>query len=49
MIDVPFTQVGGTLQLRIPADPGLVLPGWYRLWVVDSAGSVSNAVWTHVA
>jgi hypothetical protein len=48
MINVPFTRTGNTLDLHIPGDSGLVLPGWYRIWLVDSAGAVSKAVWTHI-
>ena len=48
MIDVPFTQVGTALTLQVPSDPGLVPPGWYRLWLVDDTGAVSQARWTQV-
>jgi len=48
MIDVPFTRTGDRLELRIPSIDGIVLPGWHRIWVVDRAGAVSRAVWTHV-
>ena len=48
MIDVPFTKEGNALHLQIPGESGLILPGWYRIWLVDTAGAVSKAVWTHI-
>jgi len=48
MIGVPFTRSGSTVSLQIPGDPSLVLPGWYRIWVVDGQGGVSKAVWTKI-
>ena len=48
MINVPFTRTGNTLHLQVPGDAGLILPGWYRIWLVDSGGAVSKAAWTHI-
>ena len=48
MIDVPFTKEGNALHLQIPGESGLILPGWYRIWVVASGGVVSKAAWTHI-
>jgi hypothetical protein len=48
MINVPYTRDGTAVTLQIPGDEGLVLPGWYRIWVVDGRGGVSKAVWTHI-
>ncbi|MCE3555734.1 kelch motif-containing protein [Pseudonocardia sp. RS11V-5] len=38
----------GTLDLAIPAQPTLVPPGYYMLFLVDGAGTPSKAHWVHV-
>ncbi|MCZ9345105.1 DUF1929 domain-containing protein, partial [Streptomyces sp. TRM76130] len=32
----------------VPEDRTLVPPGWYMLFVTDSAGTPSKAKWVHV-
>ncbi|WP_226366681.1 kelch motif-containing protein [Pseudonocardia sp. ICBG162] len=38
----------GLLGLAVPAEPTLVPPGWYMLFLVDDAGVPSVASWVHV-
>jgi len=38
----------GTLNLAIPAQPTLVPPGYYMLFLVDGAGTPSKAHWVRV-
>jgi hypothetical protein len=38
----------GTLNLTIPAQPTLVPPGYYMLFLVDDAGTPSDAHWVRV-
>lgn len=47
-IQVPFTVNGNDLQLSIPSNPDLVIPGWYMLFVVDKQGTPSIARWVQV-
>lgn len=39
---------GGALELGIPAEPTIVPPGFYMLFLVDDAGVPSVAHWVHV-
>jgi hypothetical protein len=34
--------------ITMPAQSAILPPGWYRLWAVDSKGSVSRAHWIHM-
>ncbi|MCM3846415.1 kelch motif-containing protein [Pseudonocardia sp. DR1-2] len=38
----------GSLRLAVPAEPTLVPPGWYMLFLVDDAGVPSVASWVHL-
>lgn len=39
--------VDGTITL--PTSGGIMPPGWYRLWAVDSQGRPSTATWIHLS
>ncbi len=41
-------QGGGTVELGVPAEEGLVPSGWYMLVVLDGEGVPSPARWVHV-
>ena len=50
LVDVPFRVTGpGTVELDLPANPNLALPGWYMLFAVDTAGVPSEAAWLHLS
>lgn len=48
-IALTATPRGGALSVTIPEDPSLVPVGWYMVFVVDRAGTPSNAAWVHIA
>lgn len=49
LIDLPFTRSDpGTVEVTLPADPGLAPPGWYLVVVVDTAGLPSTGSWIHL-
>ncbi|GAA3076020.1 hypothetical protein GCM10020000_71720 [Streptomyces olivoverticillatus] len=48
-IALTATPRGGALAVTIPEDPSLVPVGWYMVFVVDRAGTPSNAAWVHIA
>ncbi|MFF2042279.1 galactose oxidase-like domain-containing protein [Kitasatospora sp. NPDC058170] len=39
---------GGVVSLTLPANPNLLPPGWYMLFVTDGAGTPSQARWIKV-
>ncbi len=43
-----LAQQDGTLTVDVPANPNLLPPDWYMLFVIDSAGIPSTAAWVHV-
>ena len=47
LIELKTTQVGNKLTVTLPDNPSLVLPGDYMLFLVDSKGRPSNAVWIY--
>lgn len=38
----------GTMNLKVPAEPTIVPPGYYMLFLVDTGGAPSVAHWVHV-
>jgi Domain of unknown function (DUF1929) len=49
LVDVPVDrQDAGVVSATVPADPTLAPPGWYMLFLVDSAGVPSVASWVHL-
>lgn len=47
-IAVPFQVRGNGLELAIPGNPDLVIPGWYMVFAVDKKGTPSIARWVQV-
>jgi hypothetical protein len=43
VLDLPFTQVGRTLKLQMPAERAKAPPGFYMLFIVNPAGVPSVA------
>ncbi|HEX7537505.1 MAG TPA: galactose oxidase early set domain-containing protein, partial [Dermatophilaceae bacterium] len=41
-------QAGGTITARVPAQSTLAPPGWYMLFLVDTAGVPSVSSWVHL-
>ena len=41
-------QGGGTVRAVTPDEPTLAPPGWYMLFLVDTAGVPSVARWVHL-
>ena len=48
-IALPVARHGDTLTVTVPADPSLVPPGWYMVFVTDPRGTPSAARWLHVS
>jgi hypothetical protein len=49
LVDVPITEQGaGVVRATVPAEPTLAPPGWYMLFLVDTAGVPSVASWVHL-
>jgi hypothetical protein len=49
LIDVPISQQGaGVVRAAVPVEPTLAPPGWYMLFLVDTAGVPSVASWVHL-
>jgi hypothetical protein len=44
-LSLPVT--GGSFT--VPTQSTILPPGWYRLWAVDTKGSVSKAHWMHLS
>ena len=50
LVDLPITaQSGGVVQVQATAEPNLAPPGWYMLFLTDTAGIPSIASWVHLA
>lgn len=47
-VALTITRRNRAISLRVPADNGLVPPGWYMLFVTDRAGTPSVARWVQV-
>ena len=47
-VALDITRHRGSVGFSVPEDPSLVPPGWYMLFVTDSAGTPSEARWVHV-
>ncbi len=46
LVDLPVEVTGpGTVALTMPSDPALAPPGWYLVFVVDTAGTPSPGRW----
>src|SRR5664279_5226312 len=41
-------QAGGTITARVPAQSTMAPPGWYMLFLVDTAGVPSVSSWVHL-
>jgi hypothetical protein len=49
LIDVPISQRSpGVVRAAAPDEPTLAPPGWYMLFLVDTAGVPSVASWVHL-
>jgi FtsP/CotA-like multicopper oxidase with cupredoxin domain/sugar lactone lactonase YvrE len=49
LVDIPFRKRGVCkLAARMPANPNLVPPGWYMLFLIDRKGVPSVASWVRV-
>jgi len=50
LVDLPFTvEPPDTLHATAPADRNLAPPGWYMLFLTDTAGVPSVASWVHLS
>ncbi|MEO3764528.1 galactose oxidase-like domain-containing protein [Streptomyces sp. B8F3] len=47
-IQLDVRKSAGKVTVTVPADPSLVPPGWYMLFVADGKGVPSEAKWVHV-
>ncbi|MFE9565499.1 galactose oxidase-like domain-containing protein [Streptomyces sp. NPDC006487] len=47
-IELGLEKTAGTVTVTVPADPTLVPPGWYMLFVTDADGTPSVAKWIRV-
>ncbi|WP_242424050.1 galactose oxidase early set domain-containing protein [Frankia sp. EI5c] len=47
-VDLTVTGTGTTISVAVPSNPNLAPPGYYMLFVQDSAGVPSVARWVHV-
>lgn len=47
-VELKLTKNKGSVTIEVPKDPALVPPGWYMLFVTDSAGIPSEAKWVRV-
>nr|WSX49732.1 kelch motif-containing protein [Streptomyces sp. NBC_00974] len=47
-IELGLEKSAGTVTVSVPADPTLVPPGWYMLFVTDADGTPSVAKWIRV-
>lgn len=47
-IELGLEKTAGTVTVTVPADPTLVPPGWYMLFVTDADGTPSVAKWVRV-
>jgi hypothetical protein len=48
-VDLQYTKGSGVLDATAPANSNVAPPGWYMLFVLNSAGVPSVASWVHVA
>jgi hypothetical protein len=48
-VDLQYTKGSGVLDATAPANSNVTPPGWYMLFVLNSAGVPSVASWVHVA
>jgi hypothetical protein len=48
LVKLPITLDAGALTATVPASAALVPPGYYMLFVVDSAGVPSVASFVHI-
>ena len=49
LIDLPIEGLtGGRATLRLPGSANLAPPGWYLLFVLDTAGRPSDGAWVHL-
>lgn len=48
-IAMTVTHRQGAVELGIPENPNLLLPGWYMLFVADESGTPSAARWVQVS
>jgi hypothetical protein len=49
LVDVPITgRSGSVLSATVTANPNLAPPGWYMLFLTDTAGTPSTANWIHL-
>ena len=48
VVALDITRGTGSIEVTIPANPALVLPGYYMLFVVSDSGVPSVARWVHV-
>lgn len=49
LVDLPLTVSGGSVSLNVTSNPNLAPPGWYMLFVKNSAGTPSTAKWVHLS
>ncbi|WP_405488751.1 galactose oxidase-like domain-containing protein [Streptomyces sp. NBC_00096] len=47
-VELGLEKTAGTVTVTVPADPTLVPPGWYMLFVTDADGTPSVAKWLRV-
>jgi hypothetical protein len=48
-LKLPLALAAGTITATVPASPPLVPPGYYMLFIIDSAGVPSVASFVHIA
>jgi hypothetical protein len=47
-VELPMTVNGNTIGLNMTSNPNIAPPGWYMLFVANTAGVPSVASWVHV-
>src|SRR5512135_3925018 len=49
LVDLPISrQGGGAVTVEVTGEPNLAPPGWYMLFLTDTAGVPSVAAWVHL-
>jgi hypothetical protein len=49
LIDLEITgRAAGNLEVAVPANPSLALPGWYMIFLIDQDGIPSLATWIQI-
>ncbi|MFI1993625.1 galactose oxidase-like domain-containing protein [Actinoplanes sp. NPDC020271] len=48
-VALPLRRTPGGVMVQVPKERGVIPPGWYMLFLTDTAGVPSTAKWVHVS